>query len=43
MADNTPKDIEALFLDGTAIDAAIRKAAREAILAHRREGLPVVI
>ncbi len=37
------RDIEAIFLDGSAIDAAIRKAAKNAILAHKREGRPVPI
>jgi hypothetical protein len=36
-------DIDALFKEGTQIDAAIVEAAREAILAHRREGLPLPI
>jgi hypothetical protein len=37
------RDIKAIFLDGSKIDAAIRKAAKNAILAHKREGLPVPI
>jgi hypothetical protein len=41
MADKEISDITAIFLDGKRIDAAIRKAAREALLAHKREGLPV--
>ena len=41
MADKEPPDITAIFLDGKRIDAAIRKGARQALLAHKREGLPV--
>ena len=38
-----PKDIHAIFREGTEIDKAIRKAARLAWLAHKREGLPIPI
>lgn len=38
-----PKDIAALMREGSQIDAAIRKAARIALLAHKREGLPVPV
>jgi len=30
-----------LLVDGTAIDAAVNRAAREAVLAHARAGNPV--
>ncbi len=43
MPDEPPKDVNAIFRDGTQIDAAIRKAARSAWLAHKREGLPIPI
>ncbi len=32
-----------LLEEGHLIDEAVRKAAREALLQHRREGLPVAI
>jgi virulence-associated protein VagC len=38
-----PKDIHAIFREGTEIDKAIRKAARLAWLAHKREGLPIPV
>jgi hypothetical protein len=38
-----PRDILAIFLDGKLIDAAVREGARQALLAHKRSGLPVVI
>jgi hypothetical protein len=43
MPSEPKRDIEAIFREGTQIDAAIRKAAKNAILAHKREGLPVPI
>jgi virulence-associated protein VagC len=38
-----PKDIHAILREGTEIDKAIRKAARLAWLAHKREGLPIPV
>lgn len=38
-----PKDIDKLFRQGVPIDRALAKAAREAILLHKRAGLPVVV
>lgn len=38
-----PKDINAIFREGTEIDKAVRKAARLAWLAHQREGLPIPV
>jgi hypothetical protein len=35
-------DIEALFEEGTEIDAALRSAVREAVLRHKRLGQPIV-
>ncbi len=35
-------DIEALFEEGTAIDAALTAAVREAVLRHKRLGQPIV-
>ena len=43
MPSEPPRDIHAIFREGTQIDAAIRKAARLAWLAHKREGLPIPI
>jgi hypothetical protein len=43
MPSEPPKDIDAIFLDGTLIDAAVRKAARLAWIAHKREGLPIPV
>jgi hypothetical protein len=43
MPNEPPKDIMAIFLEGTRIDAAIRKASRIALLAHKREGIPLPI
>ena len=38
------KDSHRIFVEeGHLIDEALEKAAREAILQHKREGLPVVI
>ena len=36
-------DIAALFRDGRAIDAALRRAALAALLDHKRTGDPVVV
>jgi hypothetical protein len=38
-----PKDVTAIFREGSQIDAAIRKAARIAWLAHKREGVPIPV
>jgi hypothetical protein len=35
-------DIDALFEDGHAIDAALTKAVRDAVLRHKRLGHPIV-
>ena len=43
MPNEPPKDVNAIFHEGSQIDAAIRKAARIALLAHKREGLPIPI
>ena len=37
------KSIGTLFAEGKPIDAAMRKAAREAVRKHRLAGLPVVV
>ena len=37
------KDIGRIFAKGTAIDEAVRRAARKAIEQHRRAGLPLVV
>jgi hypothetical protein len=36
-------DISALFRDGRAIDAALRRAGREALLEHKRRGESIVV
>lgn len=41
MPAESPKDIAAILREGTQIDTAIQKAARIALLAHKREGRPV--
>ena len=44
MKANVERDVNRIFVEeGHVIDDAVRKAAREAILQHRREGLPVAI
>ncbi|MBI3098798.1 MAG: hypothetical protein HYY93_11250 [Planctomycetes bacterium] len=43
MAPRTSVDIGRMFDRKTPIDAALRRAAREAIRLHKRAGLPVVI
>lgn len=35
-------DIQALFEDGRAIDAALAKSVRDAVLRHKRLGQPIV-
>ena len=45
MADNppgSPKDISRLFREGTPIDEAMSAAFRDAVLQHKRAGLPMV-
>ena len=41
--DESSPDILEIMRDGKRIDEALKRAAREAILQHRRAGLPVVI
>ena len=36
-----PRDIDAIFAEGTEIDRALEKAERRAILKHKRAGLPI--
>ena len=36
-------DIDRLFREGTEIDAAMNAAVREAVLQHKRKGLPLVV
>jgi hypothetical protein len=43
MASEQKRDIAKLFDDGTAIVQAMNSAAREAVLQHKREGLPIVV
>jgi hypothetical protein len=37
------KDITQLFIEGTAIDAAIKEAVRQELLRHKREQRPIVV
>ncbi len=41
MADPPKRDIEALFLDGTEIDEALRQGVRDALRIHKLLGNPV--
>jgi hypothetical protein len=43
MASEQKRDIAKLFDDGTAIVQAMNSAAREAVLQHKQEGLPIVV
>lgn len=43
MTQNEPKDIDAIFRDGTLIDRAMQTATREAIKHHKQAGLPMVV
>jgi hypothetical protein len=43
MTKDTSKDIDQLFAEGTAIDEAIGRAVREALLHHKRNQRPIVI
>jgi hypothetical protein len=44
VSEQGPSVINRIFVEeGHVIDEALRQAAREAILQHQREGLPVVI
>lgn len=43
MATRKQSRIGRIFSDGRRIDKALRSAAREAVLSHRRQNLPVVI
>ncbi len=36
------KDLDRIFHDGTAIDAALQQAYREAVRLHRMHGVPMV-
>lgn len=42
MAKETP-DIQKIFADGSLIDEAMRKAAKEALKVHKRAGHPLAI
>ena len=43
MTNRIEVDIGRLFCEGTAIDAAMNAAAREAVLQHKQKGLPMVV
>jgi len=43
MSTKNCKNIDKIFADGRLIDRAIRLAAREALLQHKRAGLPIVV
>ncbi len=38
-----PRDIEKILREGVLIDAAMKKAARAAVLAHKRAGKPIAV
>ena len=42
MAEVAKKDIGKILFEGTAIDEAIKKAVRDAILKHKQAGNPIV-
>jgi hypothetical protein len=42
MATSRPKDIDAIFREGTPIDEAMKAAARDAVQLHKEKGLPLV-
>lgn len=42
MSDKIAVDIQALFADGKAIDAALAEAGRNAMIMHKRLGFPAV-
>ena len=43
MAKTNNIDIGRLFRDGTAIDAAMTAAVREAVLQHKQKGMPLAV
>jgi hypothetical protein len=43
MKTKKPKDIGAIFREGTLIDKAIAEGAREALLRHKQAGCPIVV
>jgi hypothetical protein len=42
MAEAAKKDIGTIFVEGTEIDDAVKKAVREAVLKHKQAGNPIV-
>ena len=42
MAEVVKKDIGTILVEGTAIDEAVKKAVRDAILKHKQAGNPIV-
>ncbi|MHB1034621.1 MAG: hypothetical protein ACYC35_04600 [Pirellulales bacterium] len=43
MATESEKDIAKIFRERTLIDEALNAAVREAVLAHKQKGLPLVV
>ena len=41
MSKNQPKNLDRIFAEGTAIDRALSRAMREAVLRHKEAGHPV--
>ena len=39
----TQRSIEEIFSDGRPVDSALAEAAREALLLHKRLGLPIAV
>ena len=42
MAEVVKKDIGRILVEGTAIDEAVKKAVKEAVLKHKQAGNPIV-
>lgn len=42
MAEAAKKDIGKIISEGTAIDEAVKKAVKEAVLKHKQAGNPIV-
>jgi hypothetical protein len=43
MSRSPRRDIARIFREGTLIDKALERAAHEAMLAHKRAGVPLVV
>jgi isoaspartyl peptidase/L-asparaginase-like protein (Ntn-hydrolase superfamily) len=43
MAEAIRKDIDKIFVEGTEIDEAVKKAVKEAVSRHKQAGNPIVV